>query len=66
LPSTTADWAKANKPLVDRRHKHSVDPVWIGRGCHLSITRPGYNIEEKPESIAAYDDDVDSAWKELL
>jgi L-fuconate dehydratase len=39
---------------VDHLHEHFVDPVVVRGGCYQVPSRPGYSIEIKPESRAAY------------
>jgi L-fuconate dehydratase len=51
---------------VDHLHKHFLDPVWMVRGRYQLTTRPGYSIEMKLESLAAYDFNGGSAWKEFV
>jgi L-fuconate dehydratase len=51
--------------FVDHLHEHFLDPVQIVRGRYQLPTRPGYSIEMKPESLAAYDFNTGSIWKEL-
>jgi L-fuconate dehydratase len=50
---------------VDHLHEHFLDPVKIVRGRYQLPTRPGFSIEMKPESLAAYNFDGGPAWKEL-
>lgn len=51
--------------FVDHLHEHFLDPVRMVRGRYQLPLRPGYSIEMKPESLAAYNFDGGSAWKEL-
>jgi L-fuconate dehydratase len=51
--------------FVDHLHEHFLDPVRIVRGRYQLPTRPGYSIEMKPDSLAAYNFDGGSIWKEL-
>jgi L-fuconate dehydratase len=51
--------------FVDHLHEHFLDPVRTVRGRYQLPLRPGYSIEMKPESLAAYNFDGGSAWKEL-
>ena len=51
--------------FVDHLHEHFLDPVRIVRGRYQLPTRPGFSIEMKPESLAAYAFPGGSAWKEL-
>ena len=51
--------------FVDHLHEHFLDPVRIVRGRYQLPTRPGYSIEMKPESLAAYEFSSGSIWKEL-
>jgi L-fuconate dehydratase len=39
---------------VDHLHEHFVDPCVIRNAAYMPPTRPGFSIEMKPESIAAY------------
>jgi len=51
--------------FVDHLHEHFLDPVRIVRGRYQLPTRPGYSIEMKPETLAAYNFPSGSIWKEL-
>ena len=51
--------------FVDHLHEHFLDPVRIVRGRYQLPTRPGYSIQMKPESLAEYNFDGGSAWKEF-
>jgi L-fuconate dehydratase len=51
--------------FVDHLHEHFLDPVRIVRGRYQLPTRPGYSIEMKPESLAAYDFVNGSIWRNL-
>lgn len=51
--------------FVDHLHEHFLDPVRMVRGRYQLPTRPGYSIEMKPESLAAYEFPNGSAWREL-
>lgn len=51
--------------FVDHLHEHFLDPVRMVRGRYQLPLRPGYSIEMKPASLAAYNFDGGSAWKEL-
>src|ERR1039458_9742683 len=50
---------------VDALHEHFLDPVRIVGGRYQLPTRPGYSIEMKPESLAAYEFESGSVWREL-
>jgi L-fuconate dehydratase len=39
---------------VDHLHEHFVDPCVIRNAAYMPPQRPGYSIEMKPESLAAY------------
>jgi L-fuconate dehydratase len=39
---------------VDHLHEHFVDPVVMEDGCYVAPSRPGYSIEMKRDSLAAY------------
>jgi L-fuconate dehydratase len=39
---------------VDHLHEHFVDPCVIRNAAYMPPTRPGFSIEMKPDSIAAY------------
>ncbi|HWA18397.1 MAG TPA: L-fuconate dehydratase [Devosia sp.] len=39
---------------VDHLHEHFVDPCVVEDAAYMPPTRPGFSIEMKPESIAAY------------
>jgi L-fuconate dehydratase len=49
--------------FVDHLHQHFLDPVRIVRGHYQLPERPGYSIEMKPESLAAYEFECGSAWR---
>jgi L-fuconate dehydratase len=51
--------------FVDHLHEHFLDPVRIVRGRYQLPTRPGYSIEMKPESLAAYEFSSGSIWREM-
>jgi L-fuconate dehydratase len=51
--------------FVDHLHEHFLDPVRMVRGRYQLPSRPGYSIEMKPESLAAYEFPAGSAWREL-
>jgi L-fuconate dehydratase len=51
--------------FVDHLHEHFLEPVRMVRGRYQLPTRPGYSIEMKPESLAAYDFENGSAWRAL-
>jgi L-fuconate dehydratase len=40
---------------VDHLHEHFIDPCVIEHAAYVPPTRPGFSIEMKPESIAAYE-----------
>jgi L-fuconate dehydratase len=48
--------------FVDHLHEHFVDPVVVRRGHYVPPTAPGYSIEIKPASRAAYAYPDGSAW----
>lgn len=50
--------------FVDHLHEHFLDPVRIVRGAYQLPRLPGYSIEMKPESLAAYEFPHGSIWKE--
>ncbi|GAC1432180.1 MAG: L-fuconate dehydratase [Acidobacteriaceae bacterium] len=52
--------------FVDHLHEHFLEPVRIVRGAYQLPRQPGYSIEMKPESLAAYQFPHGSIWKELL
>lgn len=39
---------------IDHLHEHFKTPVIIKHGCYMSSSAPGYSVEMKEESIAAY------------
>lgn len=49
---------------VDHLHEHFVEPVVIRRARYVAPLRPGYSIELKPESRAAYLYPGGSAWRD--
>ena len=51
--------------FVDHLHEHFLDPVRIVRGRYQLPTLPGYSIEMKPESLAAYEFSSGSVWREM-
>lgn len=44
-------------------HEHFIDPIRIERGRYMAPSVPGYSIEMKPESRAAYAFPNGSAWR---
>lgn len=40
--------------FVDHLHEHFVDPCRVENGAYLAPDQPGFSIEMKPQSIAAY------------
>jgi L-fuconate dehydratase len=44
-------------------HEHFVDPIRIERGRYLAPSRPGYSVEMKPESRAAWAFPEGSGWR---
>lgn len=48
---------------VDHLHEHFVDPVAIEGGRYRTPVVPGYSIEMKPESLAAYAYPDGGAWR---
>ena len=51
--------------FVDHLHEHFLDPVRIVRGAYQLPRQPGYSIQMKPESLAAYAFPNGSVWREL-
>ncbi len=51
--------------FVDHLHEHFLEPVRIVRGAYQLPQQPGYSIEMKPESLAAYTFPDGSVWKEI-
>lgn len=51
---------------VDHLHEHFVDPVTIRRGHYLAPGRPGYSIEMKAASLAAYEYPNGPVWQGRL
>jgi len=51
--------------FVDHLHEHFLDPVRIVQGRYQLPTLPGYSIEMKPESLAAYEFSSGSVWREM-
>jgi L-fuconate dehydratase len=49
---------------VDHLHEHFLDPVRVVRARYQAPVAPGYSIQMRPESIAAYAFPGGSAWKE--
>lgn len=49
--------------FVDHLHEHFVTPVVVRRGRYYLPEEPGYSIEIKPESRAAYAYPLGSYWK---
>ncbi len=47
---------------VDHLHEHFLDPVVIRGGRYQAPTAPGYSIEMKPASLAAYAYPGGAAW----
>jgi L-fuconate dehydratase len=52
--------------FVDHLHEHFVDPVRMRDGRYLAPARPGYSVEMKAESLAAYEFPRGRAWQALL
>ncbi len=50
---------------VDHLHEHFLDPVVIRGGRYQAPTAPGYSIEMKPASLAAYAYPDGAAWVAL-
>ena len=50
---------------VDHLHEHFLDPVTIRNGHYIPPSNPGYSIEMKPASLAAYAFPNGAAWTEL-
>ncbi len=50
---------------VDHLHEHFLDPVVIRSGRYQAPTAPGYSIEMKPASLAAYAYPDGAAWVAL-
>ena len=50
---------------VDHLHEHFVDPVRIENGRYLAPARPGYSIEMRPESLAAFAYPGGPTWRAL-
>jgi len=40
--------------FVDHLHEHFIDPCHIENAAYMPPSLPGFSIEMKPESIAAY------------
>jgi L-fuconate dehydratase len=49
---------------VDHLHEHFKDPVRLAGGRYLAPTAPGYSIEMRPESLAAYAFPDGAVWRE--
>lgn len=49
---------------VDHLHEHFVDPCRVVNGRYLAPERPGYSIEMRPESLAAYAFPDGPVWRE--
>lgn len=52
--------------FVDHLHEHFVDPCVVEDAHYMAPTAPGYSIEMKPESIAAYRYPDGEIWKARL
>jgi L-fuconate dehydratase len=52
--------------FVDHLHEHFLDPVVIQKGAYMPPKLPGYSIEMKPESRAAYRYPDGTFWVEDL
>ena len=50
---------------VDHLHEHFIDPVVVRSGRYQAPSAPGYSIEMKPASLAAYAYPDGSAWRAL-
>jgi L-fuconate dehydratase len=49
---------------VDHLHEHFLDPCRVVNGRYLAPERPGYSIEMRPESLAAYAFPHGPVWRE--
>jgi L-fuconate dehydratase len=49
---------------VDHLHEHFVDPCRVVNGRYQAPERPGYSIEMRPESLAAYAFPHGPVWRE--
>jgi L-fuconate dehydratase len=49
---------------VDHLHEHFKDPVRVVHGRYLAPSAPGYSIEMRPESLAAYAFPEGAVWRE--
>jgi L-fuconate dehydratase len=49
---------------VDHLHEHFLDPCRVVNGRYLAPERPGYSIEMRPESLAAYAFPNGPVWRE--
>jgi L-fuconate dehydratase len=49
---------------VDHLHEHFLDPCRVVNGRYLAPERPGYSIEMRPESLAAYAFPQGPVWRE--
>jgi L-fuconate dehydratase len=49
---------------VDHLHEHFLDPCRVVNGRYLAPERPGYSVEMRPESLAAYAFPHGPVWRE--
>jgi L-fuconate dehydratase len=49
---------------VDHLHEHFTDPCRVVNGRYLAPERPGYSVEMRPESLAAYAFPDGPVWQE--
>ena len=56
LPDVAITGEKDSKRIefVDHLHEHFVDPCVVENGAYRAPTKPGFSIEMKQDSIAAY------------
>ncbi|XP_062506524.1 mitochondrial enolase superfamily member 1-like [Corticium candelabrum] len=50
---------------VDHLHEHFLNPCVVNNGCYVVPEAPGYSIEMKPNSLAAYEYPDGPVWADL-
>lgn len=58
----SGSWDDCLIEYVDHLHEHFVTPVAIRNGRYMPPTAPGFSTEMKPDSLAAYEYPIGSAW----
>jgi L-fuconate dehydratase len=51
---------------VDHLHEHFVDPCRLAAGRYVAPERPGFSIEMRPDSLAAYSYPDGPVWRQIM